>query len=362
MDGVRTNIAVSLAYLAAWIGGAGAVAIHNLMEDAATVEISRMQVWQWVHHQRDHRRRQPVITPELVRELVAEEADRLAEGADERSADALWSPPGMSSRRLPGRGLAAVLHQLRLRHLSGGNVLTPSPGIGRSPSTGSAGPCAGPRLSSGRGSCTSPMSIELDLTDPEAATFGSVTTHPVHQHRAGDLRRLPRPRAGHRRAQRGAPRPGRLAERSDRADAGCAAENTLTVAGPDGVRAATARDCTGTSTRTTSRPTSTRCRSWTPAPRWFAVLRPARPEGRVRARRPRRRRTGRCWATVPAARWSRGAGRSRPTGPLPTYFVTLVAGPYASVTRRARRASGSASTPGPAWRSRLEEAADDLLR
>ena len=59
LDGVRTNVAVSLAYLTAWIGGAGAVAINSLMEDAATVEISRMQVWQWVHHRATHRRRHP---------------------------------------------------------------------------------------------------------------------------------------------------------------------------------------------------------------------------------------------------------------------------------------------------------------
>ena len=49
-DGVRTNISVSLQYLAAWLSGTGAVAINNLMEDAATAEISRAQLWQWVHH------------------------------------------------------------------------------------------------------------------------------------------------------------------------------------------------------------------------------------------------------------------------------------------------------------------------
>jgi len=81
-DGVRTNVAVSLAYLAAWIGGAGAVAINNLMEDAATVEISRMQIWQWVHHRASTADGTPV-TAELVREMVAEEAERLTADADE---------------------------------------------------------------------------------------------------------------------------------------------------------------------------------------------------------------------------------------------------------------------------------------
>ncbi|HYC49584.1 MAG TPA: malate synthase A [Gemmatimonadaceae bacterium] len=48
--GVRTNIDVALQYLEAWLRGTGAVAIHNLMEDAATAEISRSQLWQWIKH------------------------------------------------------------------------------------------------------------------------------------------------------------------------------------------------------------------------------------------------------------------------------------------------------------------------
>ncbi|MDR1998725.1 MAG: malate synthase, partial [Frankiaceae bacterium] len=47
--GLRANIDVALRYLAAWLGGLGAVGIHNLMEDAATAEISRSQIWQWAH-------------------------------------------------------------------------------------------------------------------------------------------------------------------------------------------------------------------------------------------------------------------------------------------------------------------------
>lgn len=48
--GLRQNIAVALQYIAAWLSGTGAVAIANLMEDAATAEISRAQLWQWIHH------------------------------------------------------------------------------------------------------------------------------------------------------------------------------------------------------------------------------------------------------------------------------------------------------------------------
>ncbi|MDG6905117.1 MAG: malate synthase A [Nitrososphaerota archaeon] len=50
LEGVNTNISVGIQYLAAWLGGRGAVPINNLMEDAATCEISRAQLWQWVHH------------------------------------------------------------------------------------------------------------------------------------------------------------------------------------------------------------------------------------------------------------------------------------------------------------------------
>ena len=51
MAGVETNVDVALQYLEAWLRGQGAVAIHNLMEDAATAEISRSQLWQWVRNE-----------------------------------------------------------------------------------------------------------------------------------------------------------------------------------------------------------------------------------------------------------------------------------------------------------------------
>jgi malate synthase len=49
-DGVRTNVSVGIRYLESWLRGVGAAAIDNLMEDAATAEISRSQIWQWVRH------------------------------------------------------------------------------------------------------------------------------------------------------------------------------------------------------------------------------------------------------------------------------------------------------------------------
>jgi malate synthase len=49
-EGVRNNVSVALQYLDAWLRGSGAVGINNLMEDTATAEIARAQLWQWIHH------------------------------------------------------------------------------------------------------------------------------------------------------------------------------------------------------------------------------------------------------------------------------------------------------------------------
>jgi malate synthase len=63
--GLRQNVSVGLRYIESWLRGVGAAAIDNLMEDAATAEISRSQVWQWVHH--------GVFTPDHVRTVIGEE-------------------------------------------------------------------------------------------------------------------------------------------------------------------------------------------------------------------------------------------------------------------------------------------------
>ena len=55
--GIRQNVSVGIHYLAAWLNGTGAAAIDNLMEDVATAEISRSQLWQWVAHGRTTRER-----------------------------------------------------------------------------------------------------------------------------------------------------------------------------------------------------------------------------------------------------------------------------------------------------------------
>ncbi len=77
-DGLRLNINVGLQYLESWLRGNGCVPIYNLMEDAATAEISRAQVWQWVRHRAklsDGR----AITKEMVAETMREELVKLKE-------------------------------------------------------------------------------------------------------------------------------------------------------------------------------------------------------------------------------------------------------------------------------------------
>ena len=76
--GLRQNVSVGIQYLASWLRGVGAAAINNLMEDAATAEISRSQVWQWVHHAVTLPQGRAVTT-ELVRAVEAEELGKLRE-------------------------------------------------------------------------------------------------------------------------------------------------------------------------------------------------------------------------------------------------------------------------------------------
>jgi malate synthase len=75
--GLRLNISVGIQYLEAWLGGQGAVPINNLMEDAATAEISRAQVWQWIRHPRGLLTDGRKVTVELYRELAAEELAKI---------------------------------------------------------------------------------------------------------------------------------------------------------------------------------------------------------------------------------------------------------------------------------------------
>jgi malate synthase len=82
--GLRTDVSVGFQYISFWLGGRGAAAINNLMEDAATAEISRTQIWQWVHHGvklEDGRE----VTRELVRQVLDEETAKIRESVGEET-------------------------------------------------------------------------------------------------------------------------------------------------------------------------------------------------------------------------------------------------------------------------------------
>jgi malate synthase len=74
-EGLRNDVSVGIQYLAAWLRGSGAVAIFNLMEDVATSEIARSQVWQWIQHGK--------VAPDDVRRIADEEIQKLGDGYDE---------------------------------------------------------------------------------------------------------------------------------------------------------------------------------------------------------------------------------------------------------------------------------------
>jgi malate synthase len=101
--GVRANVEVALRYLESWLRGVGAAAINDLMEDTATAEIARSQVWQWIHHGvalEDGR----TVSRELAAEVAAEEHARIA--------DAMQSG-GMDGARLDDA--RAVFEEVALR-------------------------------------------------------------------------------------------------------------------------------------------------------------------------------------------------------------------------------------------------------
>jgi malate synthase len=85
--GLRMNVSVALQYLNAWLNGNGAAAINNLMEDVATAEISRSQLWQWLHHgaRLDDGR---AVTPALYTQVRDEELAKLGGSATQRYAEA----------------------------------------------------------------------------------------------------------------------------------------------------------------------------------------------------------------------------------------------------------------------------------
>jgi malate synthase len=81
--GLRDNISIGVQYMAAWLGGNGCVPLNNLMEDAATAEISRAQVWQWVHHETGVLDEGRNVTYELFKTLLGEELEKIRDKVGE---------------------------------------------------------------------------------------------------------------------------------------------------------------------------------------------------------------------------------------------------------------------------------------
>jgi malate synthase len=75
--GLRMNINVGIHYLGSWLAGNGCVPIHNLMEDAATAEISRSQVWQWILSSKGVLEDGRKVTAEIVRAMIPEELAKI---------------------------------------------------------------------------------------------------------------------------------------------------------------------------------------------------------------------------------------------------------------------------------------------
>ncbi len=105
-DGVRGDVNVAIQYISAWLRGNGAAAIYGMMEDAATAEIARAQVWQWVHHeaQLDDGR---TITPDLVREFATSELERIRRELDDDEWFYSEGRPEISRELFEGVALSA---------------------------------------------------------------------------------------------------------------------------------------------------------------------------------------------------------------------------------------------------------------
>ncbi len=83
--GLRNNVSVSVQYLASWLAGNGCVPIFNLMEDAATAEIARSQIWQWVHHAAGVLDDGRKVTYELFKTLLQDELGKMRKAVGDRS-------------------------------------------------------------------------------------------------------------------------------------------------------------------------------------------------------------------------------------------------------------------------------------
>jgi malate synthase len=107
-NGLRLNVSVGIQYIESWMRGTGAAAINNLMEDVATAEISRSQIWQWVRHG-SRLAEGPTVTADLVREIADEEMSRLKGGRFEE-ARKVFEEVALSKDFQPFLTLVALKH------------------------------------------------------------------------------------------------------------------------------------------------------------------------------------------------------------------------------------------------------------
>ncbi len=110
--GLRLNVNIALLYMEAWLSGNGCVPIHNLMEDAATAEISRSQIWQWVRHSAKTKEGR-TITAEYVGEVLNDEIAKLRKDLGEKySRSKFESAKALLAGTILGREYADFLTSL----------------------------------------------------------------------------------------------------------------------------------------------------------------------------------------------------------------------------------------------------------
>src|SRR6202521_113697 len=117
-NGLRMNVTVGIQYIESWLRGVGAAAINNLMEDVATAEISRSQVWQWVRHS-SRLSEGPTVNADLVREIADDELAQIRErlGEDGWAKSRFTEARAVFEEVALGQSFPAFLTLVALRHL-----------------------------------------------------------------------------------------------------------------------------------------------------------------------------------------------------------------------------------------------------
>ena len=117
-NGLRVNVSVGIQYIESWLRGVGAAAINNLMEDVATAEISRSQVWQWIRHS-SRLSEGPTVGADLVREIADDELAQIRErlGADGWAKSRFAEARGVFEEVALGSSFPAFLTLAAQRHL-----------------------------------------------------------------------------------------------------------------------------------------------------------------------------------------------------------------------------------------------------